>query len=600
MEDVIFAGSEGLAPVGMAEVTLTFDNSDGTAPPAFAAYAEIQISRRLFRTGESEYLLNRTPCRLRDVQDFFRDTGIGTKGYTIVEQGKIAEIVSAKPEERRSLIEEAAGIGKYKARRREAETKIEATEQNLLRVNDILTEIRRQISSIERQAKKAARYKRLRETLRVLELSLAADDRRELAHGDRCGPRPSSSASATPRPRARRSSPSASSRVQAKRLELGECERILTQGSEALLALRGDIKECEGQIEYGRRERESLAALVETRGGELAELPRAARGARPRRRPGRGGARLRRAGRGVGGRVAGAGPSPRCARRARVSTRSRASARLANTALVNVLTAIARAEDRLAAVEDRRAELEARLRNADEVLELGQGEASRADREQHDLEEGLRNLLAERDRMMNAVRGALESYDAAVTAESAADDALRAVREEVERKRARLVSLREVLQRGEDVAAGTRHLLERDAATRNRLGLRGLVRDFIEADRDVERAVEAALADRAEALVVDAPAGAVSALELLHAGRAGRAVFVTTPPRAPETGLRSARRPAARPRAPARGPRGSAARTARRGVSRRGARRGAARLRRAGAFRPRSSLRTATCSRRTA
>jgi chromosome segregation protein len=183
MEDVIFAGSEGLAPVGMAEVTLTFDNGDGTAPPAFSAYSEIQISRRLFRTGESEYLLNRTPCRLRDVQDFFRDTGIGTKGYTIVEQGKIAEIVSAKPEERRSLIEEAAGIGKYKARRREAETKIEATEQNLLRVNDILTEIRRQISSIERQAKKAARYKRLRETLRVLELSLAADDRRELAQG---------------------------------------------------------------------------------------------------------------------------------------------------------------------------------------------------------------------------------------------------------------------------------------------------------------------------------------------------------------------------------------------------------------------------------
>jgi chromosome segregation protein len=80
MEDVIFAGSEGLAPVGMAEVTLTFDNRDGTAPPAFAAYSEIQVSRRLFRTGESEYLLNRTPCRLRDVQDFFRDTGIGTKG----------------------------------------------------------------------------------------------------------------------------------------------------------------------------------------------------------------------------------------------------------------------------------------------------------------------------------------------------------------------------------------------------------------------------------------------------------------------------------------------------------------------------------------
>src|SRR5262245_13372277 len=180
MDDVIFAGSEGRAPVGLAEVVLTFDNSQGNAPPAFAAYAEIQISRRLYRTGESEYLMNKVPCRLRDVQDFFRDTGIGAKGYTIVEQGRIAEIVSAKPEERRALIEEAAGIGKYKARRREAESKIESTQQNLLRVSDVLTEIRRQISSIERQARKAARYKRLRETLRVLELSLAADERREI------------------------------------------------------------------------------------------------------------------------------------------------------------------------------------------------------------------------------------------------------------------------------------------------------------------------------------------------------------------------------------------------------------------------------------
>ncbi|MDX1649015.1 MAG: AAA family ATPase, partial [Myxococcota bacterium] len=179
MEDVIFAGSEARAPIGLAEVVLTFDNADGLAPPQYAAFSEIQIGRRLYRSGESEYLINKTPCRLRDVQDFFRDTGIGTRGYTIVEQGRIAEIVSAKPEERRILIEEAAGISKYKARRREAERKLEATDQNLTRVRDVLGEIRRQIGSIERQAKKAARYKRLREMQRLLELSLAADERRE-------------------------------------------------------------------------------------------------------------------------------------------------------------------------------------------------------------------------------------------------------------------------------------------------------------------------------------------------------------------------------------------------------------------------------------
>jgi len=525
MEDVIFAGAEGRAPVGTAEVTLSFDNSGGTAPPAFAEYPEIQISRRLFRTGESEYLMNKTPCRLRDVQDFFRDTGIGTKGYTIVEQGRIAEIVSAKPEERRHLIEEAAGIGKYKARRREAESKIGSTEQNLLRVNDILTEIKRQIASIERQARKAARYKRLRETLRVLELSLAADERRALS---------GAIAEARADLERRREAGAALEAkigegelgVQEKRIELAECERVLTQGSEGLLALRGSIKECEGQIEYGRRERESLAGLIETRRGERAELGEQC-------------AAHERDLQGVADELAGveravaSGAEQLSRAEAEVATARGAQEGLeaeresANTALVEVLTAIARAEDRLAAVADRRAELEARLRSADEGLEVGQNEASRIDREQSDLEGGLRNLLAERDRLMQAVKDALERHEAAREAEARADETLRSARAELERKRARLESLRELQSRGDDVAEGTRHLLAQGDDAKSRLGLRGLVRDFLEADAEVERAVEAALADRTDALVAETPAGALSALALLRSGGAGRAVFVT-------------------------------------------------------------------------
>ena len=180
MDDVIFAGSENRPPIGMAEVILTFSNEDGRAPADYAQFTEIQICRRLYRSGESEYLINKAQSRLKDIHDFFRDTGIGTKGYTIIEQGKVAEIVSARPDERRQLIEEAAGINKYKARRREAESKIKSTELNLQRVNDVLAEIKRQISSLERQARKAARFKRLKETQRILELSLAADERREM------------------------------------------------------------------------------------------------------------------------------------------------------------------------------------------------------------------------------------------------------------------------------------------------------------------------------------------------------------------------------------------------------------------------------------
>src|SRR5689334_7279431 len=162
MSDVIFSGSETRGPHGMAEVTLVFDNSDpATAsqlPLEYRDYAEIAITRRLFRDGTSEYLINKTQVRLKDITDVFLGTGVGTKAYSIIEQGKIGLIVSARPEDRRMLIEEAAGITKYKARKKQAEVKMEQTRQNLLRVGDIVSEIQRSLASLKRQAAKAERY----------------------------------------------------------------------------------------------------------------------------------------------------------------------------------------------------------------------------------------------------------------------------------------------------------------------------------------------------------------------------------------------------------------------------------------------------------
>jgi chromosome segregation protein len=531
MEDVIFAGSEGRSPVGMAEVTLTFDNGDGNAPPSYAAFSEIQVSRRLYRSGESEYLLNKAPCRLRDVQDFFRDTGIGTKGYTIVEQGRIAEIVSARPEERRILIEEAAGIGKYKARRREAESKIGSTQQNLLRVNDVLSEIRRQISSIERQARKAARYKRLRETLRVLELSLAADDRRAFEEAIVAGQTAlqglRDAVTALETRLAERELA-----VQGKRLALAECERVLSQGSEALLSLRTEIKECEGQITYGRRERESLAELVTARRAELETLreQRVAQASESQELADE----LASVERTVASQEESLAAAEAAAREGREALQALEQERdVANASLVDVLTGIARAEDRLANVADRRAELDARMRSADEGLAVGHNEASRVNREQEELEEGLRNLLAERDRVMNLVRDALDAHTKAVERESRVADRLRASRESLEGRRARLASLREVLERHDDVSEGTRHLLGEGEDTRRRYGLKGLVRDVLEVDPAAERAVEVVLAERAEAIVVEQADGAVSAIQALRAARAGRGIFLAVPPPEP-------------------------------------------------------------------
>jgi len=532
MEDVIFAGSEGRAAVNLAEVVITFDNSDGSGPPAYSGWSEIQVARRLYRSGESEYFLNQTPCRLRDVQDLFRDSGMGAKGYTIVEQGHIAEIVSAKPEDRRELIEEAAGIGKFKARRREAESKIRSTEQNLLRVTDVLAEIRRQINAIERQAKKAARYKRLRETWRVLDLSLAADDRRELV---------AEAADARERQRgllARVTGLEArlaerELALEQRRLELAECERVLSQDTEVLLTLRSEIKDCEGRIAYGRRERENHADTIAARSEELAKLR--AQLATQDAEAADAGSELRAVETAVESEREAVTRAETAARTARDELQAHEREReAANAALVEVLTSIARAEDRLAAVDDRRAVIDARLRSADESLEVGQVEASRADHEQRALEEGLRNLLSERDRLMGALRAALESHEQAVAQAREAALGLREQRETRETRRARLASLRELLERREDVGAGTRSLLERDEGARGALGVRGLVRDVLEVDRDAERAVEAVLAERAEAVVVESARGAVAALAWLREAGAGRGVFVALPEPAAE------------------------------------------------------------------
>src|SRR5437660_8557345 len=170
MEDVIFSGSESRPPTGMAEVSLTFQNDGRLVPAQYSAFGEITVTRRLFRTGESSYEINKTACRLLDITELFLGTGVGTRAYSIIEQGRIGLIVSARPEDRRSILEEAAGVTKYKARRQQAERKLEATEQNLLRLSEVVGEVAKRLQGLERQAKKAEKFRELRGELRQLEL----------------------------------------------------------------------------------------------------------------------------------------------------------------------------------------------------------------------------------------------------------------------------------------------------------------------------------------------------------------------------------------------------------------------------------------------
>ncbi|MEQ1800411.1 MAG: chromosome segregation protein SMC [Gammaproteobacteria bacterium] len=183
MEDVIFNGSSSRKPVGTAAIELYFDNSDGTLGGQFASYAEISIRRTVSRDGTSQYFLNNTRCRRKDITGLFMGTGLGPRSYAIIEQGMVSRLVDAKPEEMRSYIEEAAGISKYKERRRETETRMHHTRENLARLADLRDEVEKQIKHLQRQAQVAEKYRTLKTQERQLEAELVAMRLAELDRG---------------------------------------------------------------------------------------------------------------------------------------------------------------------------------------------------------------------------------------------------------------------------------------------------------------------------------------------------------------------------------------------------------------------------------
>ncbi|MBQ3864444.1 MAG: chromosome segregation protein SMC [Clostridia bacterium] len=167
MSDVIFGGTEKRRPLGYCEVTLLFDNTDGK----LGEYSEVQVTRRMYRSGESEYFIGKTPCRLRDIVDMFRDTGIGREGYSMIGQGRVDEILSVRGEDRRAVFEEAAGIARFKARKTEAERRLTSAQDNMNRVQDILTELEGQLGPLRRQAENAQKYLTLQEEIRTLDMN---------------------------------------------------------------------------------------------------------------------------------------------------------------------------------------------------------------------------------------------------------------------------------------------------------------------------------------------------------------------------------------------------------------------------------------------
>jgi chromosome segregation protein len=266
MADVIFNGTDNRKPLSFAEVSLAFTDC---ASELKVDWHDVRVTRRVYRDGNSEYLLNKTPCRLKDIQNLFADTGVGRSAYSMMEQGKIDMILSSRPEDRRAIFEEAAGITKYKTQKREALRKLEATEANLLRIGDVIKEVKRQIGSLQRQAGKARRYQALHADLRVLETH---HSKKQLAalDADLANCRADIEKIAT-------SEQTSRSKIDRDESELSEERRALDKIDIEVADIRAEAQRLQSEvaahrsrIEFNRQRKDELSDLIERAQGDIA------------------------------------------------------------------------------------------------------------------------------------------------------------------------------------------------------------------------------------------------------------------------------------------------------------------------------------------
>ena len=571
MEDVIFSGSDARKPGATAEVRLRLTglhappneppdgvtvgdveaseagrgsghypgangnghgngNGSGTANGHLAAAAalftrDVEVTRRLYRSGESEYLIDGETCRLRDVHELLMDTGLGAKAYAIIEQGKIGMILSSRPTDRRQLIEEAAGITKYKSRRRAAELKLEAAQQNLTRIDDIVFEVEKQRGALKRQAGKARRYKRLREELRRWEKVLFARRHQELAA--------MIEAAHARLAEARQRETAAAARVAEGeadlarlRIEQAEADARTARVREDAHARELDINRRQQQQEFNRHQAEMLEVRAAEIATELTELE-------ARREPARL-AMVERVQAAVDGARSRDAVADEVNRASEAHARSQQqiegleadveAARADVFAAMNAATALRHAMDHAASQRARVGETLAKLDI--ESDDLGR-EQEGVEASQTAAAAALARAQAalEQVRLETAVR---ESEVGAARAEY--EDRLRRVRDreqELARNEARLASLVELeATRGEFGDAARMVLVQANG----RVNQLGAVADYLDVDRRYERAVEACLGDLLQHVIVERHEQAASGLALVREHDAGRCGFVVIDP----------------------------------------------------------------------
>ena len=508
MEDVIFNGSAGRKPVGQASIELVFDNSDGRAGGQFARFNEIAVRRVVARDGQSKYYLNGSRCRRRDVVDLFLGTGLGPRSYAIIEQGMISRLVEARPEELRVYLEEAAGISKYKERRRETENRIRHTRENLERLEDLRQELDKQLARLKRQARTAERYKALREEERRLQVELLALKLRAL-QAEAAGREAAWRAAEAEVKRCLEALRSLEAEIEDLRARQQETQGALNERQAAFYAASGEVSRIEQAIQHTRQAQARHAAELEQARRALARLE-AAHQADERRLAGAV-AEIEE----LEPRAAAASSAAASAREALEQAERRLAALESDWEAFNARglepREAARAERarleqlrrQLARMEERRGRL---IRDLETLRRdgSGEGEALAAD------VDVLRREAAQARQAMDALS---EEIDARRRANREQARAVSALEDELREARGRLASL-EALQ---EAALGKR----RQAAARwlEARGLAGAARlaQLLEVESGWEQAVETVLGAALEAVVVESPEDWAQALESLDA-----------------------------------------------------------------------------------
>ena len=534
MEDVIFAGSETRGPAGFAEVSLTFDGAHlradaapGGVPWGAVGPDEIVVTRRLHRDGESEYLLNGVPSRLRDVVEFFLGTGVGSKAYAIIEQGRIGFIVSSRPEERRGLIDEAAGITKYKVKKKAAERRMESTRQHLLRVSDIISEIEGRLRSLRLQAAKAERYKRYKAELR--DLDLWAGSQRFLGHLaeekalnteiDELRVRHDDGA---------RALEAEEGGVEVERLSVTEEMNELGAAKDDLFALTNkaqlgqqrsehhtdEASKLESRAAAERREIEELSARLTEHAAAIEDLD----------------SRLSRLDEDATASDAQYREKEQAHETLRAElAHAREQLDVAQSEVSSARARIARNESEKSAATARREDLARRLETVASEDEAASSRLGALQVDAETLTTGLDEIEGRRTGLVEN-KTTQEARLAVLRADvSRGELELETLREEAHRRRSRLASLCEIQDRYESFQKGVRAIMQKRREREGlgeTSGIKAVVADIVQPPPELETAVEAVLGERLGNIIVESHDVGVEAIEYLKTRSEGRSSFI--------------------------------------------------------------------------